>query len=72
LGSGGKGSKRDNPEVPVHAEPRPKRPIAGALRQLLNDEPSPWAVTLFLWSLGLFLAATGAAGVTLLLETLAS
>ena len=56
----------------MHAEPRPKRAIALALRQVLNDEPSPWAVTLFLWSLALFLIATGAAAVTLLLETVAS
>jgi hypothetical protein len=54
----------------VPAQSRPKRPIAAVLRQVLDDEPSPWAVTLFLWSLATFGAATGMVLVTLLIEAL--
>jgi hypothetical protein len=54
----------------MRVQPPEKRPIAAVLRRVLDDEPSPWAVTLFLWSLAAFAVATGTALVSLLVEAL--
>ena len=53
------------------AERGPERAIAQTLQRIMNSEPSPWAVTLFLWSLAAFAVTIAVALITLAVQALA-